>query len=177
MAQDLGVRYGDAIGGRFNNDANRNARALCTTASIEEIIRRHRVSRDEVTAATEAREFWVDLLAVFLPMSALFAFVSRGIIRRVVGGYEREDRWIAIPAFVVLAPVVAAVAVGVTQAWGVTVEQLRVRDEHISYRAFALPANRHWVLLWGLAMGLFAAIAALVSATAAVQHRRPHARR
>lgn len=60
----------------------------------------------------------------------------------------------------VLAPLAAGVAVALTQIWGVMVEQLRLRNDHISYRGLELPANRHGWLLWVLALALYAAISA-----------------
>jgi hypothetical protein len=40
------------------------------------------------------------------------------------------------------------VAVTLAQIWSACVEQLRLRDDHISYRAFELPASRHGWVLW-----------------------------
>ena len=65
---------------------------------------------------------------------------------------------VAASVLAMLSPLAAGAAVALTQMWGVTVEQLRLRDEHISYRGFELPASRHGWLLWGIAMALFAGI-------------------
>jgi hypothetical protein len=162
VAEDLGIRYGDVIGGRVNSEANLHARAWCTAVSLEAIMRRHRVSRAEITAVTGARELWIDLLAVFLPMTALFLIVSRWLAERVIAGYDLEDRWLALAVLVVLTPVAAGLALGLTQMWGWLVEVLRIRNEHLSYRAFQLPASRHGWLLWEVAMGLFAVVVATV---------------
>jgi hypothetical protein len=160
VAEDLGIRYGDARGGRVWSDTNRRERAWCTTASLEEIMRLHHVSQAEITAVTGARELWIDLLAVFLPMAALFLVASRQVAKRIIAGYDPEDRVIALAVLGILTPVIAGLALGMADMWGWIVEMLRTRNDHISYRAFQLPTSRHGWLVWGIAMGLFAAIAA-----------------
>ena len=37
VAQDLGIRFGDSVGGRIWNEANRRAREECTEASFASI--------------------------------------------------------------------------------------------------------------------------------------------
>ncbi|HEX6535692.1 MAG TPA: hypothetical protein VF041_13935 [Gemmatimonadaceae bacterium] len=162
MAEELGIRHGDAILGHVNTDTGRRAREWCTEISMQEIMHRHNVSRAELASLTGVRVLWVDLLAVFLPMGAVFLVVSRRVIERVVAGYDPEDRWLALAVLIILMPVAAGLALGVTQMWGWLVEVLRVRDEHISYRAFELPASRHGWLVWGAAMALFAVVAVTV---------------
>jgi hypothetical protein len=162
VAEDLGIRYGDAIGGHNGSDLSRRERAWCTSATLEEIMRRHGVSRAELTAVTGAREFWIDLLAVFLPTAALFLVVSRHVAARVIAGYDPEDRGGAVLSLVVLMPLVAGIALGVAHMWAWMVEVLRIHNDHISYRAFRLPTSQHGWLVWSIAMGLFAAVAARV---------------
>lgn len=162
VAEELGIRHGDAILGHVNTDTGRRAREWCTEISMQEIMHRHNVSRAELASLTGVRVLWVDLLAVFLPMGAVFLVVSRRVIERVVAGYDPEDRWLALAVLIILMPVAAGLALGVTQMWGWLVEVLRVRDEHISYRAFELPASRHGWLVWGAAMALFAVVAVTV---------------
>jgi hypothetical protein len=161
IAKELGIRYADASAGRMNTPAWHRAQESCTQRSKSEIQRRHNVSNAEIAAADVARERWPDLLAVFLPLAAVFLGVSRVIVTRIVAEYDREDRVIAAALLGALAPVAAAVAVALTQIWGVFVEQLRLRSDHISYRAFELPASRHGWPLWGTALALFSAVAIL----------------
>jgi hypothetical protein len=158
IAKDLGICYADASEGRMNTPAWRRAQVSCTERSITEIKRRHHVSGAEVIAAAGARELWTDLLAVFLPLAALFLVISRVVVARLVAEYDREDRGVAVAVLAALAPLAAGAAVALAQIWGVFVEQLRLRGDHISYRAFELPASRHGWLLWGVAMALFAAV-------------------
>jgi hypothetical protein len=161
VAKDLGIRYADTTAGRMNTPAWRTAQTSCTERLLAEIVRVHQVSSAELTAAAGVRELWVDLLAVLLPVGILFAAASRVVTTRVVTQYDRNGRGVAAVVCAVLTPLGGGMAVVLAQMWGVVVEQLRLRDEHISYRAFDLPASRHGWLLWVIAMVLFAAIGAM----------------
>lgn len=161
ISKELAIRYADKVAGRLNTPTWHSAETRCIEQSLTEIAQRHHVSRAEITAVASARELWIDLLAVFLPVAVLFAAASYRIAARVVAGYDREDHGLAAAMLIVLAPIAAGVALGVAQIWGVSVEQLRVRDEHISYRAFELPASRHGWLLWVVAIAVFVTVSAV----------------
>lgn len=169
VAKDLGIRYADASGPPRPTPEGQRARDSCTERSFAEIARAHHLSGPEVTAMRTARELWIDVLGVFLPAAALFAIASLFFVSRIIGRHGPDERGGAAAVLTVLAPLAAGVAVALTQIWGVMVEQLRLRNEHISYRGFELPANRHGWLLWVLATGLFAAI----SASALLRNTRP----
>lgn len=174
IAKDLGIRYADASEGRPPGPAWLRARVSCTERSFAEIAREHHVSISDVTAMSTARELWIDLLAVFLPAAILFAAVSLVLVSKIVGAHELKERGAAVAQLTVLTPLAAGVAAGLTQIWGVTVEQLRLGNGHISYRGFELPATRHGWLLWVLAMALFAGIGVwkLLRTREPVPHRR-----
>lgn len=158
VAEALGIRYADALTGHgLNTETFQRPLAWCTEASIEAVMRRHAVTRAYVGAVTGARALWIDVLAVFLPVGVLFFFVARLIARRVLAGYDPDDRRVALVVLVVLAPAVAGLAVGAAQWWGNNVEMFRLRDGHLSYRALRLPANEHGWVVWQFALGMFAA--------------------
>lgn len=162
VAQDLGIRHGDSVGGRHFYAANVDARTACTEASFEQIMRQHQVSRAELVAVTGAREYWADALLVIIPMLLLFLAVSRYVVRRIAVGYDTDDRWILVLILAVLTPIAAGVGVGFAQIWAVLVEEARLRSDHISYRAAYLPLYVYKELAWLTAGALFVAIAALV---------------
>lgn len=117
------------------------------------------LTRAELGAVVGARDWWFDLFAVFLPVSVLFVQVSRHVARRVAAGSDGD--W-EVPAalLAVLTPITAGVALGLTQMWAGLAEVARLRNGHISYRAFQLPESRHpWLVV---------AAAAVVFAFAAV---------
>lgn len=151
---------------------------MCLDAALAETARRHHVARAELAALTGARAWWVDGLAVFLPMAAAFVLASRVVIGRLVAGYGRGstpgERAGAAAILALWAPLAAALALAVTQVWGITVEMMRLGNGHISYRAFQLPASRHGWPVWGAAVGVFAAVAAMCLARTPAP---PHGRR
>lgn len=68
----------------------------------------------------------------------------------------------AVVVLSVLAPFIGALAAALTPMWAWNVENIRVRDGHISYRAAQLPATRHGWAAWLIATEVFAAVATLV---------------
>ena len=176
VAEELGVRYADAAVGRPPPSMTSwdSARAECVGASLAAAARRHHVPRAELAAVSGVREPWVDLLTVLLPMAALFVAASRAVARRLVAGHAPGERAGAAALLALLAPCAAALALGVTQNWGVLVEMARLGNGHISYRALQLPASRHGWLVWGAGVGLFAAVAtvSLTRPPAAARGRR-----
>jgi len=166
VAEEAGIRYADSVAGGMVTERYLRLRDSCTEASILEVLRRHGASRAEVAAVTGARDLWVDLLAVFVPMTALFLAASWVVIGRILAGYDSEDRWLAAAVLAALTPIAAGVGMAATQLWSWLVEMARFRNAHISYRAARLPvsAAQHGWLLWVAAMVLFAAVAIAVMA-------------
>ena len=118
----------------------------------------HGASQAEIASVTGARELWIDMLAVFIPITLLFLAASHRVVSGIAAGYEREDRNVAAAVLAAIAPLAAAVAVGMTHIWGVTIEQLRVRNGHISFRGFDPPASRHGWMVFGFATALYSLI-------------------
>ena len=105
VAEDLGVRYADAVIGRPPPSMASwdSARRVCAESALAESAGRHGVPRAELAALIGAREPWVDLLAVFLPMGALFVVASRTVVGRLVAGYPpggRAGAWGDLPRYV-----------------------------------------------------------------------------
>jgi hypothetical protein len=132
VAQDLGIRYGDSTKGRIWSEEHLRARASCTNASLEQIKRQHGASQSEIVAVTGARELWLDLLLVVVPMLILYLMASRLFVRHVVGGFDSDDRVIVLLILGALVPMMAFAGVGIARVWAVSVEQLRLRSDHIS---------------------------------------------
>jgi hypothetical protein len=160
VAEDLGVRRGDSVAGRtVNTPEHRAATAKCIAEMKAEIVRRHDVSADEVSSLVGARELWIDLVAVFLPMLPLYLLGSHLLARRLIAGQSPEQVKVAGMTLLFLTPVVAAVGVATTGQLAWLVEYLRSGNEHISFRASYLPHARHGWLLWGIGMILYAVVA------------------
>lgn len=121
----------------------------CRGALYDSIMVRHGVTRADIVRATRARVWWVDIVLVFLPMTVLTLFAMDRITRRVRRAFDDDDgrRTATIPAALSIA-LVALVAAGVTQYWAMSIESFRLRNDHVSGRAFVLPSVAHrWVTL------------------------------
>ena len=171
-AQELGVQHADLAVGRPPRDMREWERAerRCTAAAIDAAVRTHvrdGVTRAELDALRGARDWWFDLLAIFLPVGLLFAAVGRRVAGGVAEGSDGNVR-MAAALLTILTPIAAVDALVVTQMWGWMAEVLRLRNDHLSYRAFQLPTSRHpWLVL---AAG--AAVFAVVSVGALRRMRR-----
>ncbi|MGQ0816342.1 MAG: hypothetical protein ACT4O1_18085 [Gemmatimonadota bacterium] len=93
-------------------------------------------------------------------MLLVFIAASRVVVRHVASEYGSEDRLIVVIVLSVLAPIAALVGVGVAQIWAVVIEELRLRSDHISYRAAYLPLYVYKEVAWAVAAALFLAVAA-----------------
>ena len=161
VAQDLGIRHGDSVGGRLWHAPSLQARAACTEASFQQIMRQHHVSREELIAVTGARDPLIDLLLVILPTALLFAIASHATVRRVVAGLD-ANRKIVLIVLACITPLAAFLGVGFAQIWGVVVEEARLRSNHISYRAAYIPLYVYKEAAWLIAGALFAGVSARV---------------
>jgi hypothetical protein len=159
VAWELGLRFADV---RYRNVPTR-ARPLleqCRGALYDSIIRRHGVSRADIETATRARVWWADVVLVFLPLALLTLLVMDHVTRRICRAFDADDRAIATTSTVLLVPVVALVALGVTQIWAIGVESVLLRNGHVSGRASLVPVVAHgWTTYLG-ALALCMCIAA-----------------
>jgi hypothetical protein len=160
LAEDLGIRYGDAVGPRVASEENLGPRRECTEALLAKVIDLHGVGHADVMRATGARDMGTDVLTIFVPMLLLFGFAADRISRRVDRAFEPDEQWMKLLALVVLAPVVAGFAAVAADLWAWLVEMTRLRNGHISYRAFRLPTSQHRLTIWTIGMLVFGCVAA-----------------
>lgn len=142
IANELMVRYGDAHG-PHRPDLQRPYRERCMSATMDNITARHGVTRAQFAVAERARIWWADLLLVFLPMAVLGGAAADYVARRVCLSFDPEDRAIATISVIVLSLMVAGVTLGVTNFWAFSVEAWRLRNGHVSNRAFLIPIVTH----------------------------------
>ncbi|CAN5894550.1 hypothetical protein BH11GEM1_BH11GEM1_31720 [soil metagenome] len=62
-----------------------------------------------------ARELWIDMLAVFLPITLLLLAASHHVVSGLAARYAREERYVAAAVVAGIAPLAAGVAAGATQ--------------------------------------------------------------
>jgi hypothetical protein len=166
IANDLMVRFGDAHI-RHNPQIQRPFRDQCIEATVDSIIARHGVTRTDFHAAEQARIWWADFLVVFLPMGILAIAMMDFATRRVCRAFEPEDRTIALVSIVALTPVVALLALGIANFWSFAAEGYRLRNGHVSNRAFLIPVVTHGWIAYTTALTICA------GAAAARFHRTP----
>lgn len=159
VANELMVRYGDAHG-PHRPDIARPYRDACMNTLVDSLVARHGITKADITAAEHDRTWWVDILAVFLPMAILTVAVTDRITRRVCRTFEPDDRAIATVSISLLVPIIALLALGVTQFWAFGVEGWLLRDGHVSNRASFIPAVAHQWLAYAGAFSVCAGVAA-----------------
>lgn len=131
------------------------------TALVDRMIARHGVTRAQIHAAERDRVWWVDFLAVFLPIGLLAAVAADYITRRVCRSFEPDDRVIATVSIVLLVPIVALLTLGVAHFWEFAVEGWRLRNGHVSNRAFFIPIVMHGWIAYLVSLMICASVAAV----------------
>ena len=155
LAEELGIRHGDAYRGRESVEERGRRATECTGKLVAVVAQLHSVGADAVERARLHRELRVDLVAVALPMACLFCFGAYALgapLRRRFGPDEHR-------AFVIATTFAAIVASGagvmVGEVWSWIVEMIRVDDSHLSYRALRLPWVHHRLEIFAIGLALF----------------------
>ena len=153
IAGELAVRFGDAH--------HRNSAVLwqpyfeqCRRTMFDSITARHGVTQADIEVAERARVWWVDIALVLVPMSVLIAFAADRVTRRVCRGFDADDRVAATVSVALLAPVVAAVGLGIAQMWAFMIEGALLRNGHISVRVVQIPVMVHGWIAFFVALGI-----------------------
>jgi hypothetical protein len=160
LAEDLGIRFGDAMGPRTADERQFAPRRECTRELLAKIGAIHRVTGDDIARATGARDPWIDLFTTYLPLLLLFALGANLVVRRADAAFEPDERWLKVGALVVLALIVAAIGTLLAEMWSWPVENARLRNGHISYRAFRLPVRQHRLEVWAIGVVVFGCVVA-----------------
>ena len=159
IAEELGVRHGDVFR-RTRSVAERDVlRAECTGSLFDQIARTHGVTQADVLEAGSRRDTAIDIVAVMLPMLLLLVFAAGFAADRVQGSFDSEEVRVASVATVLFAPVIAVLWLAVGSLWTWMVESLRLRDDHLSFRAARMPWDRNWVVLFGAGILVFLLVA------------------
>jgi len=160
LAEDLGIRYGDTFRSTDGIVVGGQKRGECTRKLIGVIAARHRLSVERVEAARGKRNVWIDIALVYIPMAIMFSFVAFFMLMRIHRGLHGEPRWMLIGAIVIATPIIAGFGLMAGEQYEWLVEWARLRNAHLSYRAFRMPITHHALYVWVAAMILFAIIAA-----------------
>jgi hypothetical protein len=143
VAWELAVRYGDATN-RHPAESGYPLRRACRSALDDSIATRHHVPAATAREAALWRLWWADVVTVFLPMLMVVAVFTNRAVWFLRGTPPLVRR--ALPV------IVALLLTGLTNYWAMTVETLRLRNEHLADRVTALPTASHAFLTF---TGLF----------------------
>jgi len=164
LAEDLGIRYGDTFRSTDGIMVEAQKRAECTDKLLAVIATRHRLSPARVEAARGKRNVWIDISLVYIPVTIAFAFIAWLVSLRIRLKLHDEPRWMILGAFVFATPIIAGFGLMAGEQYEWLVEWARLRNAHLSYRAFSMPITHHAKIVWVVAMILFVCVAAISDA-------------
>jgi hypothetical protein len=158
LAEDLGIRYGDTFRSTDGIVVGGQKRGQCTRELLALIATKHSISPQAVEAARGTRNIWFDIGLVFIPVTIAFGIASVWIVRRIRRGLHDEPGWMTMGALVFAIPIVAGLGLMAGEQYEWLVEWARLRNAHLSYRAFRMPITNHALVAWIGAMILFAIV-------------------
>jgi hypothetical protein len=157
FAEELAIRYGDALRRIDGQTEGREKRIQCMTMLFDHIAALHGVNTDEVKQAASQRDASADFVLVFLPMALVFLLFSYRLCNRI---FETTDSRVsaAIRAFVT-SILISACGVLVGEMWALAIETLRIGNGHLSFRTARIPWSNEREHLFSLGLVLFWVIA------------------
>lgn len=158
LAEDLGIRYGDTFRSTDGIVVGGEKRGECTEKLLAFVATNHRVSRKAVESARGARNVWIDIALVYIPMLIAFTLIAYLMAARVKTKLYDEQRWMMLGAYVFATPVIAAFGLMAGQQYEWLVEWARLRNAHLSYRAFGMPITHHARNVFIVAMIVFVCV-------------------
>lgn len=155
LAEELGIRYGDAFRGREPVEDRGRRVTDCTEKLVAFVAQLHSVTIADVERARLHRELRVDIVAVALPMTCLFCFAAYAVAAPVRRRFGSQERGAFLIATTFASIVASAAVVMIGELWSWVVEMIRVDDGHLSYRALRLPWAHHRLEIFVVGLALF----------------------
>ena len=118
----------------------------------------HEIAPSQVIDAVGRRDEVLDALVVLF-VAALYGLAASAITRRLFDRFLPDEPWPALVGTAATALLVSAAGVIVGGLGASVVEMIRVGDTHLSYRAFRIPWNQHWLPFYFGGVALFCLIA------------------
>jgi hypothetical protein len=165
-AEDLAIRFADSHygthSGHFSGfDEYGRKREQCMAALFEVIGKTHGVTQAQVRESLAHRRTSLDL-AVILSFAVLYGFAASVMARRVWRRFPPEEGWIVgAAATLVTSAFVSMAGILVGEVWSEVLEQFRLGNGHLSYRADRIPWHQHRLGLFVCGVVIFWIIAAL----------------
>ena len=144
IAGENATRFRDSVKVHFGFAAAGRLDFECLDRLYTTIGTQHRVGRTAIDAAATRRDVLLDIALIYLPVGAVFLFVSlhlcRRRFRRPPPPDEQWTLWVGLVWTGLIASAAAAMAAHL-HSWNV--DAVRLRDFHMSFRAGYLPLARH----------------------------------
>ena len=161
VAEELAIRHADAArgfrSGRYaGQDEYVRTRERCLATLVDAIAATHRVDAVDVRAQLNRRSLATDIAAVFLPAVLLFCLTADFTIARIHRRFARDETAPRLIATAIASIVVTGAGYLAGNIWSMLFEEkIRLRANHLSYRAFYLPWSRHPVAVLSVGVALF----------------------
>src|SRR6185436_15863264 len=117
LAEELGIRHGDALRSTDGIVEARRKRDQCTTALFGRIVSLHGVTQADVDRARGSRDLRVDAVTVLLPAVLLFVFVANFALSRIDDRFLPEEVWPAAVAALSASLVISGIGLAVSNMW------------------------------------------------------------
>jgi hypothetical protein len=162
-AEEIAIRLADTTRGRRSGryagpDQYRDTRERCLAALSQEIATRHGLEPGDIAGAVGQRDDRLDAIVLVL-FTVIFGFAADRTARRVFERFPPDEPIPALVATTGAAVFMSAAGVILGGLCSSIAEMIQVGNTHLSYRAFRLPWNQHWVAccLGGLMLFLIVA--------------------
>jgi hypothetical protein len=161
VAEELAIRYADAHYG-YRSGHHAGARAYeaatdqCLATLLNTIAMNHSVDAGQVRGMLHRRSSIYDAVVVFLPMALLFGVSADAVVRWIRRRFTSDEKLMRALSLITSSIVLTVIGLQVGSIWSFfSEEKIRLRTNHLSYRAFYVPWSRHAVAIAAAGMCLF----------------------
>jgi hypothetical protein len=161
LAEELATRFADSehkrLTGYYGHGGlidNRRVVNECTAALFGTIASTHQVPMEQVLAVRGARPRAFDV-AVCVSFTVLYALLVWAVVPVVCRRFSPDGRWPLLGAFMFGSLVAGATGLQLGELWAVTMEMVRLGNDHLGARGLRIPWGQHRAAIFGVAVGLF----------------------
>jgi hypothetical protein len=153
VAEELAIRYADAHYG-YASGHHAGARAYesasdqCLATLLTTIATNHSVDAGHVRSLLHRRSPIYDVVVVFLPMALLLGMSADAVVRWIRRRFTSDEKFMRTLSLITSSIVLTVIELQVGSIWSfLSEEEIRLRTNHLSYRAFYVPWSRHAVAI------------------------------
>ncbi len=161
VAEELAIRYADAHYG-YRSGHHAGARVYeaagdqCLATLFDTIAATHGVDSGRLRGLRHKRSPLYDVAVVFLPMALLFGISANAVVRWIRHRFTADENLARAISLIASSIVLSVIGLQVGSIWSfLSEETIRLRTNHLSYRAFYVPWSRHAVAILIAGMCLF----------------------